>query len=223
MAVTAQSAIQRVVDVLQDPSGTRWTIAELVRYYNDGRRQIILHRPDLAAADVTIALVAGARQALPATAAKLLDVRGNSGGSKLPVTMVSDRRLLDACDPGWRAAAGQETIVHVMYDEREARVFEVYPAAAVGASLATTCSVYPTDIAQPGEGATYADVAGNLDLSDICANAIVDYVLFRAYTKDAEFSPDPQRARQHLELFANALGVELQAVMASSPRSAAGT
>lgn len=220
MALTAQSAVLRAIEVLQDPSQIRWKVDELARHFNSARRQVVIHRPDLAAAKVVHALVAGSRQALPATAAKLLDIPCNTDGPA--VTLVPDRRVLDTVAPGWRREAGVDDVLHYLYDERDARTFEVYPPANAGATVDLVCAVYPTDIAVPLPSAAPTDIAGNLDLPDSCWQPVVDYMLFLSYLKDNEFSPDPNRARAHLELFANTLGVELSAVVASSPRSSPG-
>ncbi|MFW9595551.1 MAG: DUF6682 family protein, partial [Macromonas sp.] len=44
MAISAQSIIRRAVETLQDPTSIRWPVPELVRYLNDGQREIKLHR-----------------------------------------------------------------------------------------------------------------------------------------------------------------------------------
>ena len=46
MAITAQSLIRRVVETLQDNTSIRWPVAELVRYLNDGQREVAIYRPD---------------------------------------------------------------------------------------------------------------------------------------------------------------------------------
>ena len=65
MAISAQSTIRRAVDILQDNSSVRWPVDELVRYLNDGQREVALYRPDALVTNSTITLVAGSRQSLP--------------------------------------------------------------------------------------------------------------------------------------------------------------
>lgn len=221
MAITAQSIVKSVVEVLQDPTNIRWKIADIARYFNDGRRQIIMHRPDAGATEAAVTLVAGVRQTIPGAGASLLDIKRNTT-SKRAVTPIRDRKLLDALDPTWPAATGVADIEHFMYDERDALSFMVYPPAASGASVDMLYSAIPTDITIPGPGAVYTDVTGNLVLPDVFANAMIDYCLYRCYSIDNEFSPDPQRADKHLTLFAAALGVEIDAILKSSPRAMPG-
>jgi hypothetical protein len=222
MAITAQSIVKSVVEVLQDPTNVRWKIADIARYFNDGRRQIILHRPDAGSTEATLALVAGVRQTLPANGASLMDVKRNSTGAKRAVTPIRDRKILDAIDPDWPSMTGASVIEHFMYDERDALAFMVYPPAALGASIDILYSAYPADITIPGPSAAYSDVTGNLGLPDVFGNAMTDYCLYRCYAIDNEFSPDPQRADKHLTLFASALGVEIDAILKSSPRAMPG-
>ena len=220
MAVTAQSLIRRVVETLQDNTSIRWPVSELVRYLNDAQREIILYRPDAAVTNAAVPLVAGSRQQLPAGGTKLLDVVRNSADSRRAVRLVN-REILDAQLPGWHAQPGTTKILHYMYDPREPRVFWVYPpAAASGASVDVTYASMADDIAEPADGALYTAVTGDLGVPDIYANAVQDYVLYRAYTKDSEYAGNAARAQAHYAAFANALGVEIKATVAVAPNPA---
>src|SRR5690554_3554489 len=102
MAITAQSLIRRAVETLQDPTSIRWPVNELVRYLNDGQREIVLHRPDSMVTNATVNLVAGTKQSIPNTGAKLIEVIRNGGGGKRAIRMC-EREVLDAQSPGWHA------------------------------------------------------------------------------------------------------------------------
>jgi hypothetical protein len=222
MAVTAASVIRRAVDTLQDPVSVRWPVAELVRYLNDGQREVVMHRPDSTATTASVSLVPGARQQIPAGGAKLLEVVRNGAGAKRAVS-VCDKELLDAQVPGWHVAPGATEAVHFMFDPRDPRSFHVYPPALVGASLELVYAAIPTLIAEPASpSATHADVVGNIALPDIYANALLDYVLFRAFSKDAEFAGVMARAQAHYSAFAQALGVELRSTALAGPAPSAG-
>lgn len=220
MPIPAQSIIRRVVETLQDPTSIRWPVSELVRYFNDAQREIVMHRPDAAVTNASVPLVAGSRQALPAGGTKLLEVVRNSAGSKRAVRM-TNREILDAQLPAWHAQAGVTELLHYMYDLREPRVFYVYPpAAASGAALDVTYASMAPDIVEPTEGALYTAVTGDLGVPDIYANAVQDYVLYRAYTKDSEYAGNAARAQAHYAAFANALGVEIRGTVAVAPNPA---
>ena len=160
MAIPAKSIIRRVVETLQDPTSIRWPVPELVRYLNDGQREIKLHRPDTVRQTGDIALVPGSRQKLPANADKLIEIWHNKA-SKRAVQMV-DRRILDDQTPGWHALPGSADILHYTYDPRVPTEFFVYPPASGGNSLVGAFSVNPTDIAEPADGSLYAAVTGEI-------------------------------------------------------------
>ena len=217
MPISAQSIIRRCVETLQDNTSIRWPVSELVRYLNDAQREVILYRPDAAVTNASVPLVTGSRQNLPVGGTKLVEVVRNSAGTKRAVRMVN-REILDAQLPGWHAQAGVTEILHYMYDPREPRVFYVYPpAAATGAAVDLSYASMPADIAEPSEGALYTSVTGNLGVPDIYGNAVQDYVLYRAYTKDSEYAGNAARAQAHYGAFANALGVEVKATVAMAP------
>jgi hypothetical protein len=104
-----------------------------------------------------------------------------------------------------------------MFDPRDPKTFYVYPPAGAGASVDLVYAAYPTDIVEPADGALYTAVSGNTSLPDIYGNALGDYVLYRAYTKDSEYAGNAQRAVNHYTAFANSLGIELKATLAVAP------
>lgn len=214
MAIPAQQIIRRCVETLQDTTSIRWPVAELVRYLNDGQREVVLHRPDAMVTNATLPLVAGSRQTLPTNGAKLIEVIRNTNGRAVRLV---NREILDAQTPGWHNLNGTTEVLHYMYDPRDPRVFYVYPPAASGASLEIVYAAYPTDIAEPASGATFSAVVGNIGLPDIYGNVLQDYILYRAYTKDSEYAGNLQRAQAHYAAFANALDIEIKATVAVAP------
>lgn len=220
MAITAQSIIRRCVATLQDSASVRWPVAELVRYLNDGQREIVLHRPDAGLSSATISCVAGTKQSIPANGSKLIEVvRNAKPGGTFRAVRLTNKELLEAQIPNWHTMPPQDEVLHFMYDVRDPKGFYVYPPATTNARLDITYSAYPTDIAEPPDGSTYDAVTGNISVPDIYANALQDYILYRAYMKDSEYAGNAQRAQAHYAAFANALGVEVKATVAVSPNS----
>lgn len=216
MPIPAQSIIRRVVETLQDNTSIRWPIAELVRYLNDGQREIILYRPDAMVTNASMTLATGSRQNLPSNGTKLIEVIRNTAGTKRAVRL-TNREILDAQTPGWHGLAGAADILHFMFDPRDPKVFYVYPPASSAASLEIIYSALPTDVGEPADGALYTAVAGNIDVPDIYGNAIQDYILYRAYTKDSDYAGNAQRATAHYATFANTLGSEIKATVMVGP------
>jgi hypothetical protein len=218
MTIAAQSIIRRVVETMQDNTSVRWPVAELVRYLNDGQREVVLYRPDSMVTNATITLASGAKQALPTNGSKLIDVIRNTAGTKRSVRMTV-RNILDTQSPNWYNLTGVTEILHYMYDPRDPKVFYVYPpAAASGASVEVVYSAYPTDITEPADGALYSAVAGNISLPDIYGNVLADYILYRAYTKDSEYAGNAQRAQAHYAAFQAALTTEMAGTTGVAPK-----
>lgn len=218
MAFTAQSVLKRAVVTLLDPNAVRWPTAELVRYLNDGQRDIVLVRPDATSKTATITLAAGARQTLPSDGAKLMEIIRNTSGNKRAIRLVS-RVVLDAQVPDWYSAKGATEIKHYMFDPREPRVFYVYPPAAnTGVTVDSVYSAYPTEIAEPAANALHTAVTGDISVADIYVNALVNYILYRAYSKDSENTLNASLAASFYQLYQNLLGVELNGTTGVAPK-----
>lgn len=226
MTIAAQSIVRRAFDIIQDVTAVRWPTNELVRYLNDAQREVAMYRPDSMSTNTTMTCVAGTKQSisgLTPSGVKLINVVKNSAaaGTKRAVRIV-EREILDAQNPTWHAMTGTVDALHYMFDPRDPKTFYVYPPALVTTQLDVVYSALPTDVTEPADGATYSSVTGNLSVPDIFANAVLDYVLYRAYSKDSEYAGNAQRAAGHYTAFANSMGVEVKGLMSSSPTLPAG-
>ena len=222
MTILASSIVQRATDIIMDNTSVRWPVSELVRYLNDAQRELVLLRADAINRTATVILTVGTRQNLdnmnlsPAPA-KLIEISRNMAGARKAVRLVP-RQILDAQTPGWHSIPGTLDILHYMYDPRDPKTFYVYPPALGTARLEVMYSGVPTDIVEPAAGALYTDVVGNLTVPDIYANAILDYVLYRAYSKDSEFAGNAARAQSHYSAFGTSLMNEIKSTIAVAPR-----
>jgi len=220
MALAAKSIIKRCIDILQDSTSVRWPTEELVRYLNDGQREVALYRPDALVRNITASLVAGTRQTLPGTdGSKLIEIIRNSTSNSKKSMRLVNREILDAQTPGWHDITGQQELLHYMYDPRDPTVYYVYPPALTTSKVDLVYSVYPQDIDEPIAGSLYSAVSGTLDVPDIYGNIIQDYIMYRAYTKDSEYAGNAQRAQAHYGAFANAIGLEISATIQVGPKS----
>lgn len=218
MAVTVQSVIDRVQTVLQDTTGVRWpATAELVLWVNDAQREIALLKPDASAVNATVTLTDGTKQDIPSTGNRLLKVvrnmsAANSGTGKRSIRLVG-RDILDTQSPDWHDptvtgdAAHTNIVKHYMYDEANPRNFYVYPGVSGNAYIEI---IYSTNPATVG-------LSDNLVLPDIFANAVMNYVLYMAYMKDAEYSGNQQRAASHYQIFTAAVTGKAQIDLVTTP------
>lgn len=204
MALTPNNLFDRVRDLIQDVSKVRWSDTELTNYLNDGRRDLAVARPDLFSETVDLTLVVGTKQAVPSDGTRFVDAIRNvsDAGAIGRSVRIIEREVLDAQAPDWHAEPTARVIKHFMYDEREPKTFYVYPPAIAGNKLTIVYTKAPVDI-------TSGDLDSALVLSkeDIFASALVDYIVYRCLSKDAEFAANAQRAVMHYQAFANVVGL----------------
>lgn len=213
MAIKVSDIITRATDLLQDQTNVRWPSDELLRYINDCRREIAIVRPDLYAVTTTVTLVAGTKQSLPTDGVRFLDGVRNMGADGVTpgkAVRITEREILDAQRPDWHTEAAGP-IRHFMFDERSPRTFFVYPPAAAGQKMELVYAKSPVDIT-----ATTTE----LTEEDIYTGAILDYVCYRAFSKDAEYAGNNERAMMHYQQFLNAIGGGAKVNMIVSPNVA---
>lgn len=206
MLTVSQVISQALVD-LQEDDETRWTRQELLGYFNAGQRALAMVRPDLVAQERVVALRAGWSQELDADVLHLLAVTNNAGGRQHPITKI-EQWALDAVSADWRSLRGTDELLHYMHSLKHPRELAVYPPARAGAEVRMVVAVDPPPLTSendpPSVPAQYLD-------------ALLHYVLYRAWSKDAEYAANAQLATGHLELFNQALGAQAQSAAAVEP------
>jgi hypothetical protein len=198
MALTAQNILDRASMIIQDLTNVRWPASELLNWLNDSRRELAVLRPDIYSQSTTLSLSAGAKQELPAGGLRLMDVPRNTSGAAVTLT---HRGFLDQQNPTWQTMTQTATIKHFMVDERDPSTFWVYPPATSAASVEIIYQSTPTDYAVGDSLSSYEELYGG---------AFVDYVCYRAFSKDSEYAGNAQRALAHYQQYSNALGLGRQ-------------
>lgn len=211
--ITAQSIIDRAETLLLDTSNVRWPAAELLDWLNDGQRAIVAVRPDANAVTESVALVAGTKQSLPAEGYQLINVvrnMGTSGTSPGRAVRYAPMRLLNEQYPDWHTETATTTIEHFLTEPRSPKTFYVYPPATASIQVEIVYSKAPTNVASLG---------ATITLDDIYATSLLDYVLYRAYSKDGEVPGSAARAVAHFQAFEMGLGLKAQADASATARS----
>jgi hypothetical protein len=150
---------------------------------------------------------------------RLIDVVCNKAVSstKGAVRLIS-RKILDDQRRNWHDLAAKSVdIEYFMFDPRLPKEFQVYPPATTAAQLEVLYASVPTGHTVSGQ-AVPDEV---IKIDDSYANCMVDYVLYRAYSKDAEYAANSQRAMAHLQAMQASLGVKTQADQAVIPQEGA--
>jgi len=228
MAITlAKDIINRAKIVLQDTSsaGTRWPNSELQDWLNDAQKEIVLYRPDAKTMNEEFTPTAdSSKQTIPAAGLRLIEVvRNTAATSNFTATRMIQRSIMDDQIPGWHNATPAVSIEHWVYDERDPKTFYLYPRPTSAARIEVIYSTVPSQISivEADETLTAAAASTVIGLDDIYANALLDFMLYRAYSKDAEYAGNANRAQSHMSAFTSSLGVKSQIDATSSQLRAA--
>lgn len=216
MTIAASAIIDRAQDILQDTTGVRWTPDELLRWLSDGEKEVIIHRPEAGTVTTNFQLTTSvSKQSISGVtgALRLLDITRNMGAAgTTPARAIRlvQREIMDAQNPNWHNSTVAGEIQHFIHDPRDPLTFYVYPRPNAALYIEAMYCKTPADITAENQ---------NINIPDVYSNVLVDYILYRAYSKDAEYAGNGQRAVAHYQAFANALGIKAQMDMAVSPKA----
>jgi len=216
--VTVNSLIEKASRIIQDQSNIRWPQTEWLADLNDAQREVVLYKPQASVKNVSVLLSAGqTKQSLPSDAIQLIEVVRNMGangttpGESIRIT---SREVLDAQIPTWHSDANAGgKIKHYTFDSRDQKTFYTYPKAPATAwYVEAIYSANPTD----------CTIGGTIQIDDIYANALLNLMLYRAYSKDAEYAQNAQLAAAYYQAALASLGVKGQNEVAQNPNNALG-
>lgn len=207
--VLVKELLERVAIILQDETNRRWPLAELLRWLVAGEREVVLHKPDAFTTNESVRLSPGTRQEIPAGGNTFIRIVRNMGADGLTpgraVTPI-EMSVLDIQTPDWHTEPPEAPVEHYMVDERDPKRFYVTPPQPDPAEqVELVYAAAPPDIKVQNWDTTTATI----NLNDIYSNALFDYILYRAYSKNAE-SADPNRAFAYYQAFANAIGIKIK-------------
>jgi hypothetical protein len=222
--VKVAEILNRAKTLLQDTTSVRWPLVELQLWLNDSYRDIINIRPDANTQTGTFTCAAGARQNITAvfsSALRLIDVvRNVAATSNQSAVRMTNRHMLDDQRRTWYAETPTVNVQHYMFDPRLPKEFLVYPPATTSAELEVVYSSVPAGHALTETQLADVSTVDTISVDDSFAGAILDYVLYRAYSKDAEYAGNSQRAVAHFQAFQGALTGKGQVEAASQPGAA---
>lgn len=214
--ITVNSIIEKAQIILQDATGIRWPNAELLGWLNDGQREIVLLKPNAFVKNQSVQLAAGTKQALPSDGVQLIDVvrnMGTDGTTAGRAIRIVTREILDSQTPDWHSSTPSNVVKHYSYTLFDPKTFYVYPPQP------TTNRGWAEIIY--GAAPTEAALGGVITLDDIYQTVLVDYILYRAYSKDAEYAADQASAAKHQQAYLAALTGKANVELGVNPNSTA--
>lgn len=226
-----------------NPQFTRWTESELVSWLNEAQRVIVKYLPFANVRLDAVKLQPGTRQNIrllavdsvktgdgtPLTNAITGTVvqgvvrnMGSDGETPGRIIRLVERDLLDMSDPNWHTRSG-ESITQYVYDPRQPQAFYVTPAVPKTKDVWVELDYVadPALIEAPKEGLTlYAADGSNqtaLSLGDKFSDDIVNYMMARAYMKDAEIMASASLMATHVNLFTASINAQSLTVLGINP------
>ncbi|ARZ00537.1 hypothetical protein AXW37_06420 [Yersinia ruckeri] len=199
--ITIAEIIGRVNTQLKDTAWLRWPLAELCADYNDAVRAVILARPDAGATTEILTSVIGTRQQLPEGAIRLIEmVKLQDGRALRPVP----RDVLDCQYPDWHQMTGP--VECYIYNESVPKTYYLFPGPDRAQHIEAVVARIP-----PPVMITHLKDRTPVPIDELYVNPLVDWILFRAFSKDGDAGANLNLAMQHYQAFSEQLGVKQNA------------
>jgi hypothetical protein len=212
--VTAKTIIDKATIQLIDLANIRWTRSELLQWLNDGMRQIVLIQPSASSTTSVIQLQAGTRQYIPDDGWLLLAIyrnMGTNGSTPGRAIRIISREILDSFNPDWNTDTAKAEVRNYIYTNQDQLAFYVYPPNIGTQKIEINYSAQPADLTAETQV---------IPIFDVFQSALVDYILYRACSKDAEYAPGLQLAQGYMATFVAAIQGKSESEVTNDPSQA---
>jgi len=205
---TAQDVIDQARFALHDtdPATYRWSDVELLDYLSAAQRKIVSLIPESNVVEEVVTTTAGkARQTLPTNGIKFFKCSTNyadNGVTAQAQLRYVEKDALDTWDPDWEVSSSAPSAnfhKHFCHDKREPSVYYLYPVANTATKVGVIFSKIPTSV---------SDITDELSLDDEYFDAMVAYVLFRAYAKEGRYTLPSNEKQMYWNQFLQMLGMQ---------------
>lgn len=235
-----KDVLYRVSAQLHDisPQFTRWTQRELVSWLNDGQKAIAKYMPSSCARVDAIKLSSGTKQSIERIMAasiipgdgstpsnvyggylqSVIRNMGASGSAPGRAIRIVDREVMDVNNPTWHSETAA-AVSQYMFDPRMPKVFYVYPGVPVSTNVWIEISYLadPVDISAVGDYGMDGTASTLISIDDKYVDDLVNYILARAYMKDAEFATNGNLASAHSNMFTASINAQATALSGVNP------
>jgi len=210
---TAQTIITEVRRIIHDESATfRWSDIELIDYLNAGTRQTVILLPEANMVETIVDTLTSrvSRQSLPTGGIKFSKAARNyaaDGTTPQGSLRFVEKDALDTFEPTWEYVSGKvdgaNYFEHFCHDSNEPTVYYLYPApAADNKFVAVVYSAIPTALTVVGDA---------FPMDDTYINATVQYMIYRALTKESRETMPDAFQKDLWQNYLVALGLKKQA------------
>lgn len=216
IAVEASRLLNDSYDCDPEYNFTRWSKSELIEYGKDAIRSLFTLVPKKFTSVKKIELVPGKVQYLPEGCTKIVKVlnAGDNDNTQAVSSIANsvNSRLgnlfSDKCSgSAYLLDPSSYTIESFSLDESSDQIFYVEPPVPVSSD-----PIYANVICYG-----LPDIKGNYIVSDWMHNAVIEFILYRAYSSEDESANSSTNAKAHLEHFYTSIGNFLAAEKSMTP------
>lgn len=202
--VTVAHLVDMALEVLQDDSDSpeHWTKENLVNWYNLGARETVAFAPLANAIFESVKLASGVKQSVPARRIALIDVirnMGTDGETAGDAITKTDIRALAAYDRSWITATAAATIKN--WAPETISTFFVSPPSDGTIYVELEVAAVPDQVVYDEAGEWESALVG---VTERYVNAVLNWILYRAYQKDSDYPGNNPRARGYYSQFLEA-------------------
>lgn len=221
------STLQNIVDEVRlqlndgDSANYRWSDADLLIYCNAAQRQIVQFVPEanIIEALTTITADSDVRQTIPADGIKFIKVAAahdNTNTQRGPAITQIEFDTLDHAFPDWQYGRTEWPrtpnitdihsglyFEHYMHDPREPLVYYLYPIPPTTGTI----KIYLVYCQLPADATALSDTYA---LGDEYQNAAVEYIQYRALSKDGRYGGGKDLRLEMWNNFRRALGLKIE-------------
>jgi hypothetical protein len=133
---------------------------------------------------------------------------GTSGTTPGRAIRLVSKELMDGFNPDWHSDTAATVVKNYVYDPQDQTAFWVYPPSDGNGYLQVNYARMPVPCSSETD---------TIYVNDILQTAILDYVLYRACSKDAEYAPGLALAQGYWTAFNSALGAKAEAEKVNNP------
>lgn len=198
----ASELIDAAAKELNDVNHDTWSEVSLIGFLNAGQREVVKVRPSACSVVEEVELIAGTLQYIPATYHALMAVIRNTDGGGDPGEAITkvDKESLDLSNLLWHSDAVSTSVEHYAYDVEKPDVYFVTPPADFGIFIECAFYIHPVDV-----GSAFDEIG----LEAIYANAILQWMLYRAYSVETDSMSSQQSSQSNYSAFYNSMGESL--------------
>lgn len=215
--------------LLTDRDHTRWPLADLCTYINEGVKAIILAKPSANTASLVLQMARGTLQRLPSNGPLMLirlqrNLKTTAENPRVGdrVITVTSKSALDAANPSWHdedRVPFKKLVRQFVFDELNPLEYYVYPGNDGTGIVEGVVSSLPAPLVASGDPTLIASYAGSVGLPEPYSVPLQNFVCYMAHSKD-DLTGNAGKAAGYYQMFASAVGIKVQTERASSPRAA---